>query len=237
MTGQRLRASALLIDLDGTIVDATEALVEAAKHALTTIGSNGVSSQIGVEIARQLQSDLPLDNLLHENGITGVNKQIFVKAYLNGFHNLTLEKTKPLPNVHTTLHVLSKHLPLALVTRRNIPQKQLINELKRSQLIQYFKAIITSQMVMQPQPSPEILLKAAEKLGVPTEECAVVSDSIVDIQAGKAAGIKTIAVLTGLFNRRELEKWNPDFILEDINCLPDLLEDLSEKDSDNRNAN
>ncbi len=237
MTGQRLKVKALLIDLDGTLVDATDALVEAAKHALTTIGFQSISPQIGVEIARQLQSNLPLDDLLNKSGIVGVKRQKFVTAYLDAFHNLTLKKTKSIPNVHTTLNILSKHLPLALVTRRNISQKQLVKELKRLQFIPYFKAIVTSQDVNQPQPSPEILLKAAQKLRVPIKECAVVTDSIVDIQAGKAAGIKTIAVLSGLFSRKELEKWKPDFIVENINCLPDLLRSFSEKDSDNRNAN
>ena len=237
MTGQRLKIRALLIDLDGTLVDATEALVEAAKRALTIIDFQHISPQIGVKIARQLQSNLPSDNLLRKSGIVGVKRQKFVTAYLNAFHNLTLKKTKPIPNVHTTLHTLSKHLPLALVTRRNISQKQLTKELKRLQFLPYLKAIVTSQDVNKPQPSPEILLKAAQKLRVPIEKCAVVSDSIVDVQAGKAAGIKTIAVLSGLFNRKELEKWKPDFIVKNINCLPDLLRGFSEKYSDNRNAN
>ncbi len=233
----RLSIRALLIDLDGTLVDATEALEEAAKHALTTIGFHRIGPQIGVEIARQLQSNLPLEDLLHKSGIVRAKRQGFVTAYLNAFHKLTLTKTKPLPNVHTTLNTLSKHLPLALVTRRNVSQKQLTKELKRVQLILYFKAIVTSQDVNQPQPSPEILLKAAQKLGVPIQECAFVSDSIVDMQAGKAAGVKTIAVLSGLFNRKEIEKWKPDFIVKNISSIPDLLSGLSQKDSENRNAN
>lgn len=228
MAGQRLKVRALLIDLDGTLVDATEALVEAAKRALTTIGFNSISPRIGVEIARKLQSNLPLDDLLNESGIVGGKRQRFVTAYLDAFHNLTLKKTKPLPNVHMTLRTLSKHLPLALVTRRNISQKQLIKELKRLQFIQHFKAMVTSQDVTQPQPSPEILIKATQKLRVPVKECAFVADSIVDIQAGKAAGAKTIAVLSGLFNRQELETWKPDFIVKSVNCLPDLLDGFSE---------
>lgn len=237
MTGKQLKARALLVDLDGTLVEATDILVEAAKHALSTISFRQVSPQIGVEIARQLQSNLPLDDLLHENEIVGVEKQIFMAAYLDAFHSLTLTRAKPLPNVHTTLHTLSKHLPLALVTRRNVSQKQLVKELERLQLIQFFKAIITSQDVNQHQPSPEIMLKAAQKLGVPINECVVVGDSIVDMQAGKAAGSKTVAVLSGLFNQKELEKWMPDFIVKNINCLPNLLNGFSEKDPDNRNAN
>jgi HAD superfamily hydrolase (TIGR01509 family) len=231
VTGQRLKVKALLIDLDGTLVDSTGALVEAAEQALTTIGFHQVNPQIGVEIARQLQSNLPFDNLLHESGIVGAEKQVFFTAYLGAFHDITLEKVKPIPNVQTTLHTLSKHLPLALVTRRDVSQKQLIKELQSLRFISYFKAILTSQDVTLPQPSPEILLKAARELRVPIGECAVVTDSIVDIQAGKAAGVQTIAVLTGLFSQKELEKWKPNFIVENISCLPNLLDGFSEKDS------
>jgi phosphoglycolate phosphatase len=66
-------------------------------------------------------------------------------------------------------------------------------------------------------------LVAANELGVPIGQCAIVGDSVVDIQAGKFAGAKTIAVLTGLFSRKELEKNKPDFIIKDVNSLPDVL--------------
>jgi phosphoglycolate phosphatase len=231
VTHQRLEANALLIDLDGTLVDATEALVEAAKHAISATALNNVNPQIGIEIARQLQSNLSLDNLLHEIGIVEATKRKFVASYLQAFHDLTLKKTNCIPNVQTTLCKLSKHLPLALVTRRDTSQKMLAKELEHLQLIQYFKAILTSQDVTKPQPSPEILFEAAQRLKMSIRECAFVTDSIVDIQAGKAAGIKTVAVLSGLFSRKELEKWRPDFIVENINCLPGLLSDHSEKRS------
>jgi phosphoglycolate phosphatase len=229
MSTRRLRVKALMIDLDGTLVDSTSALVEAAKQALTATSLHHVNPQIGVDIARRLQSNLPLNDLLNKKGIVGVKKQQFIKAYLNAFHDLTLTETKPLPNVHKTLQKLSKHMPLALITRRSTSKKQLRKELKRLQFSSYFKVIVTSQDVTQPQPSPEILLKAALQLGVSTEECAFVSDSIVDIQAGKAAGITTIAVLSGLFSRKELEKWKPNFITENINHVPDILRSSFEK--------
>lgn len=229
MANRGLKVRALLIDLDGTLVDATEALVEAAKHSLNTTGFRHVNPQIGVEIARWLQSNLPIDDLLHKQGIAGARKQEFIKAYLDAFHRFTLEKAKPLPNVRATLKKLSKGFSLALITRRSISHKQLIKELNRLGFLTYFKAIVTSQDVSESQPSPEPLLKAAQKLGVSIKECVIVSDSIVDIQAGKAAGIKTIAVLSGLFSREELEKWTPDLIIPDIKFLPDLLRENPHK--------
>lgn len=226
MSEKRLKIRALLVDLDGTLVETGAILVDAAKHALDTIDSCQVDPQIGIEIARLLQSNHPLDSLLGDNGITGAAKQQFMAAYLDAFYGLTPTRTKPLPNVQETLRTLSKRLSLALVTRRNVSRERLAEELERLQLIQFFRATVTSQDVNQPQPSPEIILKAAHDLGVPVNECVVVSDSVVDIQAGKAAGVKTVAVLSGLFNQKELEQWKPDFIIADVNCLPDLLDRL-----------
>lgn len=229
MPCRKLKAKALLIDLDGTLVDASEALVEAARQALNMVGLRHLNPQIGLEIARWLQSNRPIDNLLKEKGIAETKKQAFFKAYLEAFHKLTAEKTKPLPNIYTTLKRLSKNFLLALITRRSVQRDQLTKELNRLGFLPYFKAVVTSQDVSEPQPSPEALFKAAQKLGVSIKDCAIVSDSIVDIQAGKAAGIKTIAVLSGLFSRGELEKWNPDFIIPNIKFLPDLLEEPLKK--------
>jgi HAD superfamily hydrolase (TIGR01509 family) len=219
-----LKVRALLIDLDGTLVDTTDTLVEAARQASKAVGLHNLDPRIGLELARLLQSNHPIDDLLHKKGILGTTKRKFVKAYIKAFHRLASEKTKPLPNVHATLGRLSESLSLALITRRSVSRNQLTRELNRLGFLSYFRTVVTSLDVSESQPSPEVLFKAAEKLGVPIEECAVVSDSIVDIQAGKAASIKTIAVLSGLFSREELEKWNPDFIIPDIKFLPDLLE-------------
>jgi phosphoglycolate phosphatase-like HAD superfamily hydrolase len=51
-----------------------------------------------------------------------------------------------------------------------------------------------------------------------------VGDSVADVRAGKNAGAKTIAVLSGIFTREELEKEKPDLIINDINELPSFLE-------------
>jgi len=77
--------------------------------------------------------------------------------------------------------------------------------------------------VEKPKPFPDALLVAAKKLKTPIGECAIVGDSIVDIQAGKAAGAKTTAVPTGLFSRAELEEQKPDLIIENFKALPKYL--------------
>jgi len=220
---KRLRVKALLIDLDGTIVDITEPCIEASEKAASTLGFRNIDTQIGLQIAKQLQSNLSMDPVLAEFGIDRSMGKEFLNVFLNAWYTIAPLKTTLLPKVHATLQKLSEHFQLALITRRNMPKEPVMKELKRLGLTQFFRFIVTSKDVDEPKPSPQAFVKAALQLGVPIHFCAVVGDSIVDIQAGKAAGAKTIAVLSGLFSREELEKENPDLIINNINLLPDFL--------------
>lgn len=61
---------------------------------------------------------------------------------------------------------------------------------------QYFTKIVQAKDVDKGKPEPEIFLKTAEAVGVPAENCIVFEDSISGVQAGKAAGMKVIALTT-----------------------------------------
>jgi len=218
-----LRIKAFLIDLDGTIVDITQPCIEAAEIAASKLGFRNIDSKIGLEIAKKLQSNLSLDDVFIKFGIHESMGQKFLEAFLKAWYTIAPLKTAPLPQVHETLSKLSQHFQLALITRRNMPKEPILRELKRLELTEYFRLIVTSQDVEEPKPSPQAFLKAANQLEVSISDCAVVGDSIVDVQAGKSAGTKTIAVLSGLFSREELEKEKPDLIIENINSLLDVL--------------
>lgn len=69
--------------------------------------------------------------------------------------------------------------------------------LKKTGIRDYFEAIVTSKDVSAPKPSPEIFLKAAEKLGLKPEECVVFEDAANGIQAAKGGHIPCIALTTG----------------------------------------
>jgi phosphoglycolate phosphatase-like HAD superfamily hydrolase len=54
-------------------------------------------------------------------------------------------------------------------------------------------------------------------------ECVIVGDSVIDVEAGKAAGIKTVSVLTGLYSQEELSRAKPDYIVASVAELPSLF--------------
>ena len=219
-TTRKIVAKALLIDLDGTLVNPEQALLEATAAAYITIGVDKFDARIGFEIARRMEQNQTVHDLFSPELRNPRIIKKFLRAYINAYYVSTLTKATPMPNVHETLQTLAHTFPLALVTLRSIPKKQITKELAQLGLLEYFKTVITTMDVRKPKPHPDAVIKAAEQLGTPANHCAIIGDSIVDIQAGKAANAKTIAVLTGLYTQVELEKENPDLIIKSISHLP-----------------
>ena len=85
-----------------------------------------------------------------------------------------------------------------------------------------FKAIITGNDVTRKKPHPDIYLHTAEKLNADPENCLVVEDAISGLQAAKTANMKC-AMVTTSFDRKTLEQYNPDYILNDISELISII--------------
>jgi len=219
MEKRKFKVKGIILDLDGTIVDSREAYVEAAKAAFAAIGQEKVDIKIATEIPRRLEQNLSINNMIKEN-----DAQKFLDAYLKSYYRVTATKTKLIPNVSETLKKLSQKAKLALITMRHVPKEKVIEELEKFGLAKYFQLVTTALDNSQPKPSPEALIKCARQLGIQTSECAVVGDSVVDVRAGRNVGAKTVAVLSGIFTREELEMEKPYLILKSVNELPDFLE-------------
>lgn len=214
----KLMVKGILFDLDGTIVDSKEAYLDALRIALARTGQKDFDAKLVTEVPRRLEQNIPIDDI-----IKGIDVQTFLKAYLAAYYQATATKTKPIHNVSNTLRRLSKKTRLALVTMRYVPKKNVIRELQKFGLARYFQYVTTALDTHDPKPSPEALLKCTRQLGLRTCECAVVGDSVADVKAGKNAGTKTVAVLSGIFFREELEKERPDLVLKNVTELPEFL--------------
>jgi phosphoglycolate phosphatase len=73
-----------------------------------------------------------------------------------------------------------------------------------------------------PKPAPDMLLGFAARAGLPPDSVAMVGDSTHDLHAGRAAGMVTIGVLTGMADAETLAP-HADLVLPDIGHLPDYL--------------
>ena len=62
-----------------------------------------------------------------------------------------------------------------------------------------------------------------DKMNLKKEEAAYLGDSDTDIQAAKAAGIRSIAVTWGFYPKEKLKKENPDFIVDNVEELKEVI--------------
>lgn len=76
------------------------------------------------------------------------------------------------------------------------------------------------------KPDPSVLLEILEKFDVEPKEAIYIGDSEVDIETGKNANVKTIAVSWGFRNREFLESNSPDYLVDSVEELKEILESL-----------
>ncbi len=212
-----LRAKGIFIDLDGTLVDSTQAYIEAANIAFKAIGQETPDTKSLLEIPRRMEQGLSVGSL-----IDGDVKK-FLRIYLDAFYSVTEAKTILLPNVLAALEALSKKVKLALITMRHYPNQVVQKELDYFGITKYFSYVVTGLDTAKPKPSPEALIRCVEAFNLDMADCIMVGDSVNDIRAGKAADARTVAVLTGLYSRDELSAESPDLILTDITELSNYI--------------
>jgi phosphoglycolate phosphatase-like HAD superfamily hydrolase len=125
------------------------------------------------------------------------------------------------PMVDHTLKQLAYRYPMSVVSARG--QQGTMSFLKQFRLHPLFKSVATSQTCQHTKPYPDPIFWAAQKMGVPAENCLMIGDTPVDILAGKQAGAQTVGVLSGFSNEAKLRKAGADIILADVNQLIKIL--------------
>jgi phosphoglycolate phosphatase len=214
----KLNVKGILFDLDGTILDTKSAYIEAAKTAFIATGQPLPETDVALEIPRRLEQKLSFSDIVK------VDRQIFLGEYLKAFYAISQYRSKPIAGVAEVLELLSRKTKLALITLRHAPNETIIAELDHFGLSKYFTHVVTALDTLKPKPSPEALIKAVTSMHLQICDCVIVGDSVIDVKAGEAAGIKTVAVLSGLYSHAELSKANPSLLLNDVTELPQYIQ-------------
>lgn len=126
------------------------------------------------------------------------------------------------PGVIEMLGILSKHYQMSVVSSRE--ESTTLRFLKHFNLLPFFEVVVTAQTCDRTKPFPEPVLYAAQYMGLQADDCVMVGDTILDIQAGNEAGAQTIGVLSGFGSERELKRAGADMILSSTADILTLLD-------------
>lgn len=212
-------ALALLLDLDGTLLETLDAIVASMNAALAEVREPPLTSGelrplIGMPVERQLD----LLRGMHGPVVDGITDSYY--EHFLGF----VEAGLPLyPGVSETLAALADRPIGTMTTRRRDGARRM---LEVARLDGYFRAIVGGDEVPRPKPAPDLPRHGAKALGVRPEDCVVVGDAPVDILAGRAARTWTVAATYGYGDPRALREAKPHAEIARFADLPKALEEL-----------
>ena len=86
-----------------------------------------------------------------------------------------------------------------------------------------FSALVTGSDVERKKPFPDIYLEGARRVGIDPKDCLVIEDAVSGIQAAHAAGMDAVGVPTTFSKEELMERVHPEYMLNEIKELTDLL--------------
>lgn len=195
----------VLLDLDGTLVDANDAIIDgvialATEAGLTVPDRAWTHARIGQppdDTWKLLGADDP-----------GAMSAIFVERYVPQLP----ARTRILPGVVAALEALIGFgATLAVATSRTTGAAE--HTLNALQLASHMTQVSGRDLVEHPKPAPDLLQLALRGLSAEPHEALMIGDSDADVLAANAADIRCWAVLGGVGNEAELRAAGPERIL------------------------
>ena len=208
----------LIFDLDGTLIDSRKDIANAVNHTrkqfnLEKLDTLIIASHIGHGVKNLIEKTNPE----LESGELDKVLKMFQEYY--GEH--CVEETTVYEGIPDVLkYYQSKQM--AVVSNKPSPFTERI--LKEKKLSPYFKIILGEESHPKKKPDPAPLLHVIEKLGGKPESSCMIGDWVTDIEAGKRAGMITVGCLYGIGNSKELKEFQPDYLVDSILQVKDILQ-------------
>lgn len=196
----------ILFDLDGTLIDSTDAILNSFQGAFKALG---LTSKNNEEIKNLI--GYPLEQMFRMLYPDKVNlSKEFVLAYREIYAQIYLEQTTLLPKAKEALELGSEIADLGIVTTKGGKFTPILLDYLRVK--KFFKTLITLEDITNPKPSSEPIILALKRLNKTQENAYMIGDTILDIQAAISANITPLALTCGYGNENELKAHSMVFL-------------------------
>lgn len=195
MGGKILKNKVLLFDLDGTLIDSTDAICESflfifEKRGLSLPSIQEIKDKIGY----------PLEDMFSFLGVRD-NIDMLVQDYRDYYRKICTQKTIMLPFAIQSLYEAFNFAKLGVVTTKTgMYSKELLDFFG---ILRLFDVVIGREDVKFPKPHPEPILKAIQYFDNHAQ-FFMIGDTLLDIQAARSANITPIAVSSGYESQERL---------------------------------
>jgi HAD superfamily hydrolase (TIGR01662 family) len=217
----RVPVKAVIFDLDGTLLDTKEIYYDIIDIVFRKLHFPRVGREVLMEAASEAEFNwdmiLPAGVMIRKEEVL-LEVRTIIKEVSPPLFRQRTKLIAGAAEILKSLHGAGSRI--GVVTSSRVTHLDMkMHAIEKTGVAELFDAVITPDDVRMKKPSPEPLYECAKRLGVTPAECVYVGDMGVDIKAGKSAGMKTVAVLTGFDDYVLLENEHPDVILETVASL------------------
>jgi pyrophosphatase PpaX len=213
-----------LFDLDGTLIDTTELILQSFAHAFDAHlpGRLPTRADLVSTFGRSLPAALLELSVL--NGAADPERLademlVTYREFQRQHHDTLIQPFDGIGEMLADLEARGYRLGVVTSKMQHFARRGM----RIFDLEKYFDVAVFHDDVTRHKPDPEPLLEAARRASVDPREAFYIGDSIHDVVAGRAAGMTTVAVLWGPFERDVLEAVTPHHIVAAPDGLLELL--------------
>jgi len=204
---------AIIFDMDGVIVDSEPAHIEAEKRVMMQHGVKVTTEDLRSYTGTT--AEFEFTDLISKHHLRTTPEKLTREKDVILFELLEKE-TQPTKGVITLIKDLKQHgfkLGIASSGRG----KLIFYFLKKLKMEHLFDTVVCAEDITHSKPHPEIFLKAAERLHEKPENCVVIEDSKLGVEAAKRAGMKCVGFRNPNSGKQDLSK--ADLIVDDFTKL------------------
>ncbi|MFH1700668.1 MAG: HAD family hydrolase [Candidatus Zixiibacteriota bacterium] len=197
----------IIFDLDGTLIDSSEGVIEATNYALN---QSGIAERTPEEIKRFI--GYPLDKMFPAFCDVPIGK--LKDLFQERARQSVVKSTVPIQGAEEIIRYLySLNYKLAIATTKFTNHTTAI--LAKLGWDIYFETTASGDEVKNVKPSPDILNLALKRMDSVINKSIMIGDTMNDIIAAQSINMRVIAIKSP-FGNENLAKYNPDLLLENI---------------------
>ncbi len=215
-----LAATAVLFDIDGTLVASVAAYLEIARIAAQPYGLDVTEQHVRHSLATgsNFWKTVVPDDCRDGDALM---KAMSAQA-VRHWPQVLREHGRVFDGLAQTLDALKRRGIILGVVSGARPE--VLDLLREDGILDRFDAVVLGADVSRRKPDPEGLVKCLRELGVEADRAVYVGDTPVDIQASRAAGVRAVAVLTGAGDSAMMSAQEPDRLVLSHLSLPGIIE-------------
>jgi len=201
--------SAVFFDLDGTLIDSAPDLIDAMRRLRSELGEPTiVMDKVGMVVSKggraMLRAGFP--------GIDETRVETLLPRYLDLYAQQIALLTRTFDGIDAVLaNFDARALPWGIVT--NKPEHLARSVVAELGLAARSAALVGGDTLAKRKPDPEPLLHAAQLANVDARRSVYVGDDARDIEAGRAAGMRTVAAGWGYLDGEDPHDWGADIVV------------------------